>query len=289
MISRYSCLDAPATSVKCRTGDEKESSLKVATTGVRVNTSKVSATNLPQEYQLARLVADVNNLHKSWSTETPACEWHGVECNEDEEVIYITWEVAHMSGSLRFMYLPRTLESFLVYNNNLSGSVPLDQLPSGLEELSLSHNRFEGGIDLTLLPPVTKELYLGRNHFTGSVCLSNLPVSLTGLYIQDNQLTESIDLTSLPRNMVMMNVARNRFSGRLRLDQLPSKIRTIDLSDNLFSGPVDLTHLPANMGDLMLCNNIGLHGVVQRLSLPPKLQEFWLHIQNTKITICDVE
>ena len=135
MISHYLYLDAPLSSVKCRKGDEEGSPLKAATTRVRMNTSKVSVTNLPQEYQLARLLADANNLHKSWSTEAPACEWNGVECNDDEEVIYVTWDVSRISGSLRFIYLPHTLESFLVYNNDLSGLVPLDQLPLGSRNL----------------------------------------------------------------------------------------------------------------------------------------------------------
>ena len=48
-----------------------------------LQTAKVSCAIVPQEYELENFVKDVTKAYfPSWNTNTPACEWIGVFCNE---------------------------------------------------------------------------------------------------------------------------------------------------------------------------------------------------------------
>ena len=55
--------------------------------------AKVSAANLPQEYELSELVQDIANPHKSWNTEVTACDWEYVTCDEQGNVSELKWNI----------------------------------------------------------------------------------------------------------------------------------------------------------------------------------------------------
>ena len=264
-------MDVPERSIAQRTSDEDNLSPKHNISGMKLSAAKVSIMNLPQEYQLARVLADVKDLHKSWSTETPACKWAGVKCNERGEVTYIAWE---FSGRPNLKYLPRSLVHLYLWRNMLTGCVELVDLPIGLEMLNLSHNRFNGEVDLTSLPPNLRGLYLGYNMFTGQVCVSKIPTSIRNLYLQENAFSGCFDLTSLPTSIRNVSLDHNHFSGKLHLDHLPPNIITLQLSSNLFSGDVCLTRLPMSIDLLDLSNCPDLSGAVSRSALPVQLQNW---------------
>ena len=104
---------------------------------MRSRIAKVSAANLPQEYHLVRLLAEVHNLDESWSLDTPACEWEGVGCNEREEVSRMEWGQLDLSGAMNLIYLPHSLYDFDARQNALEGAVPLTRLPSELRSLAI--------------------------------------------------------------------------------------------------------------------------------------------------------
>ena len=139
--------------------------------------AKVSATNLPSEYDLVRLVRNIENPHTSWSTSTPACEWDGVSCNKEAEITGINWPSRKLTGELSFSYLPKTLHTLYAYVNKLSGELQFDTFPVTcmMRTLSLRDNELSGPLDLTALPPKLKTLILSGNQFTGDVCLTKLP------------------------------------------------------------------------------------------------------------------
>ena len=85
--------------------------------------AKVSVANLPLEYQLARLIRNIENPHNTWDTDTPACEWEGVECNEQGEPDDIYWEQMEdsegpdhweygLKGSLDLTDIPNLVKRF---------------------------------------------------------------------------------------------------------------------------------------------------------------------------------
>ena len=154
--------------------------------------AKVRGTFLPQEYHLVRLIEGIENQHSSWNTGTPACKWHGIQCNEEGEVISISWLYCNLCGELSWKYLPPTLFISSLYDNKLCGNVPFSSLPKKLDLINLSQNRFSGEPNLRDLPPLLTYLDIGYNHFEGHVDLDSLPVLLTDLYLASNQGLEGI-------------------------------------------------------------------------------------------------
>ena len=120
--------------------------------------SKVRGVSLPQEYELARLIQNVETQHPSWSTATPACQWHRVKCNQEKKVSEISWSHSSLSGELHLSCLPLSTTLFSVADNKLTGSVDLTHLPEVMHRLNLSRNRFSGHPDLTRLPHKMEEL-----------------------------------------------------------------------------------------------------------------------------------
>ena len=166
-----------------------------------ISPAKVGFANLPQEYELARLISDVKTPHSSWCTSTAACSWSDVKCNEKGQVSHICWNEMNLFGTLHLAYLPQTLSTFEVEESQLSGEILLDNLPFELIALSLHKNYFTGSLDLSALPETMKWVYLCWNRFSGEVCLNMLPARLEIINVHQNDLTGTPDLTSLPKNL----------------------------------------------------------------------------------------
>jgi len=232
----------------------------------RKRAAKVSVANLPLEYQLARLIRNIENPHYTWGTDMPACEWNRVECNEQGEPEAIHWHQMDQSacpnlwdygliGSLDLTDIPKMVKHFSVQHNQLRGEIRLDGLPDKLENLDLSQNVFEGSLDLTSLPPSLYSFCSYKNKFTGNVCLTRLPPPMEQLLLGDNRLTGSADLTSLPSKMWHINLERNEFSGEINLAKLPPTMKYMSISHNKFSGELRLDKLPSGLEQLALGHN----------------------------------
>ena len=111
-IVRVTCSDTQRPSTKRRKVESPipsntHSAEQTAKTRSRI--AKVSAANLPHEYHLVRLLAEVHNLEESWRHHTPACEWEGVSCNEREEVSHVDWGQLDLTGTMNLIHLPHSL------------------------------------------------------------------------------------------------------------------------------------------------------------------------------------
>ena len=69
--------------------------------------AKVSSITVPQEYDLIRLIQNMQERPPSWNTDTPACEWEGVECDEKNQVKEFSWCFENL-GFLVWKYLPQS-------------------------------------------------------------------------------------------------------------------------------------------------------------------------------------
>ena len=148
---------------------------------------KVRGMFLPPEYELTKFISDVQNVHESWNTTTPACEWNGVTCSEEGKVSRIAWKTRGLSGILHWSSIPRSVTSIDLSDNQLSGSVIFASLPPGLERMWLQENMFTGELQLDDLPPTMRTLNIGANQFTGFVDLSFMKDSkITGFDITGN-------------------------------------------------------------------------------------------------------
>ena len=228
--------------------------LSEATTPV-VCLGKVRGSSLPQEYELARLIADVRNSHSSWNVSIAACKWQGVTCDEELRVTQIYWtkrlwneyltyvkvNLKPLAGPLHWHYLPRTLLRFSVASNKLIGTVPLDSLPPDLLFFYASDNTFTGELNLTSLPLTLKGLSLKANMFEGCVDFTQLPPNLTFLTVSGNELSGIVDLSSLPDTMFELDLSNNQFEGPIVLGEIPSRLEMLKLENNAkLCGEIDV-------------------------------------------------
>ena len=151
---------------------------------------KVRHNFLPLEYKLTQLVENIVHQPPTWGTETPACEWPGVQCDAHETITRIFWTSLGLAGPLCWDHLPDTLVYIDTWSNKLCGTVPWARLPEGLETLSLVSNEFIGVVDLSALPSSLMVLNLAGNQFNGKVEFSSLPFSLDFLNLDENSALE---------------------------------------------------------------------------------------------------
>jgi len=209
---------------------------------------KVQGSSMPQEYNLMRLIQNIENPRPSWNTSTPACEWEDVSCDQSSMVTEINWEVLHLRGLLCLEYLPDSIIDFHASENALFGSVRLDYLPGPLELLNLSENAFSGAVDLVSLPSALRSLYLDENMFTGSVVLNSLPSQLRILNLAANKLTGTLDLGHLPPNLETLYLSNNCFEGEVLLNSLPQSLRFLWMRNNtLLQGEIGKKNLSGKL------------------------------------------
>ena len=169
---------------------------------------KIRGVNLPVEYKLEKLIKGIQNPHSSWSTSTPACEWDGVDCNDEDEVDCINWTNRGLRGTLDWKHIPETVRSGYVRINKIEGTLELSALPRGLEKFWAEDNKLYGPLQFSDLPPSLKILNLSDNNFVGNVDFSNLPSELTGLNISNNKhLSGTLCLKNIPSTLAYRNVA----------------------------------------------------------------------------------
>ena len=234
-----------------------------------VRPSKVQRVNLPQEYDLARFIEDIENPDPSWNTSTPACAWKGVTC-EGIHVWKIIWNRYKLSGSVHWNWIPQSLQQFRVWENMLTGAVNFNALPPQLSYLNLIQNFFTDIAHLEHLPVNIEYLYLRSNRFEGNVELCALPPTLLELDLSDNKFSGGIHLNKLPLSLKHLNIASNRFSGTPDLQHLPPLMESLYMENNQFSGLIHIRYLPERLYVLHLQNNAEIHGEVEVSVFPRK-------------------
>ena len=147
--------------------------------------AKIRSVSVPQEYNLARLVESADKKHRTWDTNTPVCEWYGIECCEKKRVKAISWRFADL-GSLNWKYLPPNLESLEVMKAHLRGELPLEMFPPSLVYIYLYYNKLTGNLVLLRLPPSLEVFDVQSNQFFGIVDFSLLPTGLSELTLSWN-------------------------------------------------------------------------------------------------------
>jgi Leucine-rich repeat (LRR) protein len=143
--------------------------------------------HLPQRYALVTLDISVHaNSEILWSfPDLHECEWPGITCDRNDEIIGINWARQDLTGYV----------------------APEISLLTVLETLDLAQNQLTGFVDVFWNLPQLKTLYLFENRFMGSIGseIGNM-YNLESLYLGKNQLSGSIpeeifdldDLRKLP-------------------------------------------------------------------------------------------
>ncbi|XP_022885371.1 LRR receptor-like serine/threonine-protein kinase [Olea europaea var. sylvestris] len=190
----------------------------------------------------------------NWDTtdDTP-CEWFGLACNFNKEVVELNLKYMDLLGNVpsNFSSLA-SLKKLVLSETNLSGSIPEEiGILQELTYLDLSDNALTGEIpDEICHLPKLEQLLLNTNRLEGSIpaAIGNL-TSLMSLIIYDNQLGVldlsynqlSGDLHYLTelQNLVVLNVSNNQFSGHVPETSFFAKLPLSVLAGNpelCFSG-----------------------------------------------------
>ena len=181
--------------------------------------AKVKGAVLPQEYNLARFVANISNPGVTWTTNIRACDWKGVECNTDEQVEYFglnpfdlfgAEEEDNYSGTFAWIYMPDTIKSFFMASQaGITGTLPVADLPTSLTSFALTMCNMFGPVDLTVLPPNMHRLNLKDNQFSGALDLMSLPARMGVLLLEGNRFEGSVNLSRLPVTMKHIHLRGN--------------------------------------------------------------------------------
>jgi len=210
--------------------------------------SSQNQVQIAQRYGLATLY--FNRATTPWKNETnwlgpDECEWYGITCNENGEVVGINMINNNMTGtlSLEIAMLTNLIELNLSINH-LEGSLPwsIDTIAS-LSVLALSYNSFSGdlsAIDFSKMDRLTL-FDVDRNSFTGEFPASMYQIkSLKVLSMDKNNLTGS--LTTAIGNLVELerfSLADNDLEGVLPSQLgLLDKLQILGLSQNGFVGTI---------------------------------------------------
>ena len=121
-------------------------------------TGRIRGVNVPQEYELANFIKDVGNTDPSWNTNTPACEWYHVICDEGNKTSKLEWAGRELEGHICLKFLPHSVLEIRAQYNKLSGELPFKDLPPAITIIDLTKNIFTGSIDLTCLPQTLRLL-----------------------------------------------------------------------------------------------------------------------------------
>ena len=168
------------------------------TTSKITKAGKIRGMQLPLEYDLERMVSNIENPLPSWNASVPAHKWKGVICSGDA-ILKFEAESKLLRGTLSWSTLPRSLTRLSVYSNKLSGDIELENLPPKLSSLNASYNRFTGNVDLCNLPVTLNALILSENELYGHVTFTNLPSVIVSLSLRNNvELTGTVHLHLLP-------------------------------------------------------------------------------------------
>ena len=235
--------------------------------------------SLPQEYTMAEFISAIENPHRSWNVNTPACKWYRVECTQDDVVTRVEWSSTavgpKLRGPLHWRQLPASLAFLSLYSNKLTGTVELGELPRNLKAFFAEVNLLDGKLNLSDLPVPIKHFYLHENNFSGALDFCNLPQQLVALLLSSNHFTGSLNLSELPLRIEDLRVSENNFEGTVNLDNLPPSLNTLHLSGNRnLKGVCRLDRIPSNLRS----TSVGLF----RLSYSRNVYKF--RILRTQIT-----
>ncbi|CAO2839880.1 unnamed protein product [Amaranthus hypochondriacus] len=236
----------------------------------------------------------------SWVPEdrTP-CNWVGVRCDEQAQVVELRLQGMNLQGSLPSnLQSLKGLKALILASTNLTGEIPVEF--GGYKALTLidiSDNAITGRIpDEICMLQNLQTLSVHTNHLEGSIPqeIGNLS-SLVDLIVYDNQLSGEIPPSIgklvklevfraggnqnlkgvLPAeigncsNLVMLGIAETSLSGSLpRSIGKLKKVQTIAIYTSLLSGPI-----PEEIGDCTELQSLYLYQNSISGSIPKRLGE----------------
>jgi len=226
---------------------------------------------------------------RNWLSNKSICEWQGVKCNSNKQVVTLSLGFNNLTGHIPDSIKKLTELSYIfLYGNKLSGSIPnsIGDLTK-LTILVLAKNQLSGSIPSSISNLTKMQwLYLQNNKLSGSIpsSIGNLH-DLKALYLSQNSLTGEIpkSIGNLS-GLMSLNLSSNNLTG-----EIPSSIGNLTkvdwlfLQNNRLSGSIPNTigNL-TNLYTLKLSNNQLTGAIPQSIGNLSKLE--YLYIDNNKLS-----
>ncbi|KAG7964611.1 hypothetical protein I3843_09G179000 [Carya illinoinensis] len=208
----------------------------------------------------------------SSSSNSSACDWDGITCNDGGSVTNIDRFYQSLKGQLKlnFSFFPN-LVSLDLHGNNLHGRIPLEiGMLKNLTYLSLSKNMLVGPIPSTIGHLTNLEyLYLGENKINGSIPPEiGMLKNLTILALYSNMLIGPIPSTiGHLTNLKYLYLYQNKINGSIPLEIGMLKIlSSLSLYSNMLVGPI-----PSIVGHLTNLESFNLGWNEINGSIPPEI------------------
>ena len=224
--------------------------------------------------------------NEGWMTYLPECDWFGISCNEDEEIVKISITYDRLSGSIptEISFLKR-LEELDLESNKIRGTVPSEVgLLTDLTSVSMHKNEVQG----TLPTEIGNLSNLQDMQFSANFLNGTIPTEIGNM-----QKLERIEFVSNIENFGM-----NQLSGSIPTSiGLCTSLKSINFQENALSDniPTEIGHLE-KLENLKLDNagftgtlpsEIGLLSDLKVLSCPSNkfvgsIPSYFQHLQNLK-------
>ena len=197
---------------------------------------------------------------RGWVSDDSECEWHGVECNEDGNIMSIDLQDNGLMGTPpAFIFSLPNLQSLNLMANGIDFRFNgIDQAKS-LNYLYLSNTGLGDITDIEQLEDVPlRELHISQNNLEGTIPASIFNVkSLTYISISHNKFTGTLPVAIGKLNrLVEFHAYGNRLTGQIptTLGDIGSSLQMLVLSENDFGGT-----LPTHLNRLINLETFSMH------------------------------
>ncbi|KAL1174337.1 hypothetical protein V6Z11_A04G005000 [Gossypium hirsutum] len=211
---------------------------------------------------------------KSWdSSDTTPCNWFGVHCNSNADIVEISLKSMELQGSLpsNFQSL-KSLKTLILSSNNLSGVIPKEFGDyNELNFIDLSGNFLTGEIPTEICKlKKLKTLALDSNYLEGKIpsMMGNLS-GLVYLTLYDNQLNGEIPKSIGELKMLQVfRVGGNKdLNGELPLEiGNCTSLLMLGLAETSITG-----NLPSSIGMLKRVQTIAIYTSLLSGSIPEEI------------------
>lgn len=246
------------------------------TLSAQANPERAAAVTVTETLMTLYYSTDGANWYDStgWGTSVSYCDWYGVDCDDEGEVIELDLHSNRLSGTIPAdLEALGSLQTLALWSNFLSGPIPpqLGNL-TGLRRLSLYNNGLGGTIPakLAALSNLT-ELRLDANSLDGPIPpqLGNLG-GLLKLYLSNNSLIGPVppELGTM-KSLEVLALGGNDLSGPIPTELAAlSNLQALGLARNNLSGPI-----PPELGKLSSLRDLTLNSNNLRGPIPAELGE----------------
>jgi len=219
-----------------------------------------------QRYSLALLYYHQGGTEWSsstnWLSEKNACEWEGVECDDNFHVRVLDLDENRLTGRLSdaptFL---NAIEAYFASNNNLIGSIPASFFnDNSLRYIDFSGNALSGQFprDISNVSKLNRIIF-EANNLSGTIPGEIGKISgLEVLNVESNAFSGALPSSLFTLPLAELYIGGNELTGTIPADlpSVNSTLTSLSLGPNIFTGD-----LPTSLGELTGLTRLSAVGI----------------------------